>query len=84
MTTRDKLKNLLIDNGMFEGDAETVLTIAIPEIEKLVPNYRITWDRPAEEYPTTMYSMWWMTTKPIALKWINENQPNAWFKVMFE
>lgn len=83
MTTREKLKKVLTDNGMFPEQAEEVLARAIPEIEKLTPNYQITWDSPAEEYPNAVYVTMWLTLKPIALAWIDEKLPRAWFRPMF-
>lgn len=87
MTTKQVLHKQLTDNGMFDSQADKVLEIAIPEIEKLVPNYRITWDRPASEYPEQIFYIWWWwwwCLKPIALKWIEENAPQACFKPCFE
>lgn len=84
MTTKDKLKSLLVERGVFEEDAEAVLKEAIPRIEGLVPNYQITWNRPADEYPPQLYVAWWMELKTVARSWIAKNTPNAWFRSMFD
>jgi len=83
MTTREKLFKMLTDNGVLDSQAEAIMKLATPEIEKLVPDYHITWDRPAEEYPDTMYALWYMTMKPIAFDWLDKNCPKAWFNPVF-
>ena len=84
MTTKNKLKKMLTDRGMSEYQASVVLAEAISQIEKIVPEYDFTWDRPAEEYPEIMYDVFWLTLKDVAKKWIAENAPKAWFRPMFD
>lgn len=83
MTTRKKLEAMLIERGMSEGQATKVMDLSIPSLNKLGDNYKITFDRPSDEYPTLIYHIWFATVKPIALKWIDENVPQAWFREMF-
>lgn len=82
-TTREKLESMLVQNGMFESQAKKVMDIAIPELQKLVDDYDITFDSPSDHYPTLISSVLFIAIKPIALKWIEENAPQAWFKPMF-
>lgn len=84
MTTKEKLIQILIDNGLFESQAEEVMEIAIPELNSLIENYSITWNRPSEEYPDVIYNILFNSMKPTVLKWIEENKPQAWFKPMFQ
>ncbi len=84
MTTKEKLQSQLVANGMFEQDAETVMQLAMPQLDAVVPNYKITWHRPADEYPAPIFALWWAQLKHIALAWIEEHQPQAWFKPMFQ
>jgi hypothetical protein len=88
MTTKEKLISMLVEKGMFEQQAQKVMEVAIPEIEKKFNEgkenaYKFTWNRPAEEYPTPIYATLFISIKPIALKWIDDNIPNAWFREMF-
>lgn len=83
MTTREKLKEMLTSKGMFDTQADLVLEKAIPKIEKLTPGYNITWDRPAKEYPNSVYIALWITLSETALEWIDENLPRAYFRSMF-
>lgn len=84
MTTKEKLKKMLTDNGMFDNQADAVLKEAIPKISALQPKDRITWDRPSNEYPDVMFSLWWKILRKLALDWIVKNTPEAWFRPMFE
>ena len=84
MTTREKLMDMLVQHGMFESQAEKVLEIAIPKIEAATPDYRITWNRPAEEYPNALYRVMWIYVKAAAKDWIAENAPRAWFRPIFD
>lgn len=85
MTTKQKFIDMLVQRGMFESQAEQVMEKAMPVIDSTVENYRFTWDRPASEYPEQLYPMIFSTTiKPIALAWIEENKPMAWFKAIFQ
>jgi hypothetical protein len=85
MNTREKFEEMLVNNGMFEHQAKEVMDIAIPIIDGTVKGYKFTWNRPYEEYPIQVYSVIWGTTvKEIALKWINENMPLAWYKPLLE
>lgn len=84
MTTVEQLENMLINRGMFESQAKEVMKIAISELNKLTEDYKITFDRPANEYPEAIYTILFLAIKPIALKWIEENIPQAWFKPMFQ
>lgn len=83
MTTKEKLISMLVERGMFESQAKEVVESSITQINFMTPSYRITWDSRCEDYPDSMYDVWFFIMKPIALNWINENKPNAWFKPMF-
>lgn len=84
MTTRGKLREMLTSRGMFDSQAEEVLKIAIPRIESTTPSHRITWDRPANEYPKEVYNAMWLFLRTAAKEWIAENAPDAWFRPMFD
>lgn len=84
MTTKQRLHAMLTDRGMFDSQADKVLADFIPAMNKESNEYNITWDRPADEYPDIMYSLWFQQLKVYALNWLNENAPEAWFKPMFK
>jgi len=84
MNVRQKLVSMLVCMGMFESQAEEVMDLAIPDLNNLVEDYNITFNSESSSYPSEIYKVLMMSIKPIALKWINENAPNAWFKPMFK
>ena len=84
ITVRDFFTGRLEENGMFENEAKEVLELAIPKVEEMVPGYNITWDRPKNEYPEAIYTIMWNVIKEVALEWIEENAPEAWYKAMFQ
>ena len=83
MTTESKFISMLVNYGMFESQAAKVMEIAKPIIDETMPGYKFTWDSPASEYPDVLFDVVFLSIKPIALKWIEENLPQAWFKAMF-
>lgn len=74
---------MLVSNGMFEEQAEQVMELAIPELNSVIDNYNITFNSPSNEYPDVVHNVIFLAIKPIALKWIDENKPHAWFRDMF-
>ena len=82
-TVRGKLESMLIQYGMFESQAKEVIDLSIPKLNELVDEYKISFDRPQTEYPDTLYSILFLNIKPIALKWIDDNKPMAWYRDMF-
>jgi hypothetical protein len=83
MTVREKLESMLVANGMFENQAKEVIELSIPKLNELADDYTITFESPSNQYPDMIYNLWYMTIKPIALKWIDDNKPMAWFREMF-
>jgi hypothetical protein len=83
MTVREKLESMLVANGMFENQAKEVIELSIPKLNELADDYTITFESPSNQYPDMIYNLWYMTIKPITLKWIDDNKPMAWFRGMF-
>lgn len=83
MTVREKLESMLIANGMFENQAKEVIELSIPKLNELADHYTITFESQSNQYPDMIYNLWYITIKPIALKWIDDNKPMAWFREMF-
>jgi hypothetical protein len=83
MTTAQKFIQMLMADGMFESQAEQVMEQAKPQLDSVIKGYSFTWDSLADEYPEVIYTVLYSSIKPIALAWIEENAPQAWFKPMF-
>lgn len=96
MTVKQKLEDMLIQRGMSNQQAEEVLKLALPEINKsmeepyelpsgsTVQPYAISWETRCDDYPDVIYGIWFSIMNPIAVKWIKENKPQAWFLPVFE
>lgn len=82
MTVEQKMKDWLISNGMFDNQAEEVLNLA--KEEELFKSMKNRWQSDSEGYPTALYAVLIISLREIALQWIEENCPEAWFKPMFE
>ena len=81
MTTRQKFETMLTELAVPETDAAKIMDIAIPVIDSTFDNYNITWDSPCEDYTDGLYSiLFYSNVKPIALAWVEEHKPQAWFK----
>jgi len=83
VTTREKLKKMLTDRGLFDDQAEAIMAVAIPKIESLTPS-KVTWDSPADDYPKELYGVMWLPLRDTAREWIKENAPHAWFRPAFD
>lgn len=84
MTTKDRLKKMLVDNGMSESQAEEVLKVAIPKIEAASRHLEFIWDGPAEEYPDHIYNVIWTYLKITTKEWLAKNDPEAWYRPLFD
>ena len=84
MTVRQKFEEMLKERGMSNIQAQMVMDAAIPLINESDESYYFTFDSPSEEYPNMIYRLLFDgMIKSIALNWIEENVPMAWYKPMF-
>lgn len=84
MTVQGKLMTMLEKMGMSTSQALEVMKVAKPTIDDLVSDYKISFTNSSDAYPNAIYNTLIMLIKPIALQWIEENKPQAWFKPMFQ
>ena len=82
MTFKEYFVQKLEENGMFAADANAVIeqTIVAPEAESMQGR----WNDDMAGYPPIMSKVLWLTVRLNALKWIDANAPQAWFRPMFE
>ena len=83
MTTKERILKSLTDRGLSTGEAEQRFTATLPEVEQAVQSYRVTWDRPASEYPDPFYAVIGMYFDRKAVEFIDANCPMAWFRPLF-
>ena len=82
MTFEEKIRTLLIDHGLWPEQAKAVMeVIKKSEITKAMVSHR--WGDDIEGYPAPVLMVLWMSSKSIALEWIDENCPQAFFRPMF-
>jgi hypothetical protein len=81
MTIREMMKKELIDSGMLCDDAEKVLQIAASS--DAMKSMADRWNDSTEGYPPHLLPSVCMNLKEIALKWIDDNCPLAWYRPLF-
>ena len=84
MNIREKLESRLVGMGMSNSQSKEVIELAKPELEETIDEYGISLGMDSGSYPEGIYNALMTLVKPIALKWIEENKPQAWFKDMFK
>lgn len=80
MTTLESaIKSLLVANGMSEGDANKVFALVHSQITSMEGR----WLEPVDSYPESIFNLTWNQSKEIALEWIDQNKPKAFYRPMF-
>jgi hypothetical protein len=65
-----------------DADTKEIYPLCINEINKSFGNYKLR--GLASDYPETFWNLIFNATiKNIVYKWINENWPKAWYKMMY-
>lgn len=79
MTIEQKMQKRLEKNGMFESQAEKVMLLAKNHV--LFADLDLHWKD--EEYPDMLLASVWISIREVALEWIDQNIPKAWYRDMF-
>ena len=82
MKWHEWIVNRLMDNGMSREDA-----IQVFEVIKTSPVHEVMkgrWDTFVIDYAAPVQTAIWIAARRTALKWIEQNRPDAWYKSMFE
>lgn len=82
MTYKEKIKQMLSEQGMFDEDAEAVVEMVIKDDCNVAMKNR--WNDDISNYPSTTRSVLWDSVCRIALEYIDKNCPKAWFRSAFE
>ena len=72
----------LFNNGMFENDAKKVIELAKKD-EVLGDAMKGRWSDDTEGYPPFMKNVFIVSLNSVAVKYIDENMPKAWFRPVF-
>ena len=78
----ENLKKKLAENGMSEEQAEDVMAEVIKHDS--LSDMKQRWKDDVSGYSPAILSSLWIIIKPLALEWIDEHKPEAFFRVMFE
>lgn len=81
MTIEEKLVEMLVNDGMFDTQANQVMERV--KSNKINEAMIGCWGDATEGYPETLFMPLWASTKDHALEWIDENLPQAFFRPMF-
>jgi len=83
LTTQGKFEKMLYSYGIFEKDAHEIMEFVKPKLASM-NDYRMTWNRPASEYPESIYTVVFILMKPMVVEWAKEHIPQAWWIQAFE
>ena len=72
----------LEQNGMFSEHAKEVMEKA--KASKELASMADHWEQPTMNYPASIGTGAWLSVKQIALEWIDEKLPQAFYRPMFE
>ncbi len=89
MTTKEKFIDLLCQRYIMPDTAAKIVEQSIPITDRVWKyikiTHRIDWNGQAAGYPHHIYAIIWeMVIRKMALKWINKNVPEAFYKQLFE
>jgi hypothetical protein len=78
VTIRRKLEGLLIESGVKPADAREIVEIYANDRYGEAVAGRL--DEDASGYPEMMFVICWSAVKKIAVEWIDQNKPGAWYR----
>ena len=81
-TIQEEIKTKLVDNGMFEDQADAVISAMKADESNEAMSNR--WQDNPSGYPPQFLAALWFSAKGYAREYIIKNCPNAWFRPCFE
>ena len=81
MTIEEKMRQMLVENGLFEQDCNAVMEIV--KGYKHTESMKSRWGDAVDGYPDSLLVVVWMSVKQAAVEWIDTNCPLAWYRPMF-
>lgn len=81
MTIREKMKERLVEHGLWPDEANMVLDDA-EKSEVLEPMFG-RWKDSVDGYPPQMFAAVWISIKSVAVEWIDANKPKHFARTMF-
>ena len=69
-TTRQRFERMLGERNFSDSACTEIMDTCISKFQELLPSYKVTWDRPASEYPDSFYTVGMlMVVNPAAHDW---------------
>lgn len=88
MTFYEYFKEMLGKKGMFPKQAEEVMQRVLAESAKgedyVLQEMGHRWGHQIDDYPSVLIPMIMLSIDNVALEYIKENCPEAWFRPMFD
>lgn len=78
MNFKDKMTQALINRGIFDDEAAEVVRLAMDH--ESLADMKQRWMEDTGNYPKMMVSIVWISVQAIALDYIDNNCPKAWFR----
>jgi hypothetical protein len=82
MTFEQLAHDHLFNNGMFEDNVSAVIELA--KKDEVLDSMSGRWTDKTDDYPPFMEKIFILSLDHVALKYIDENIPQAWFRPVFE
>jgi len=82
MTIEEEITSCLVNRGMFESDAAVVMAQA--KESGTLSSMSGRWDHQIDDYPAVLVSVTRISVMDVALDWIIENKPHAFYRPLFE
>lgn len=81
MTFEQKIVEMLIGNGLFADQAREIIDLA--KLDRSLVSMEKRWSEDVADFPDTVLVGAWLSVQDVALEWIDEHCPLAWFRPLF-
>lgn len=81
MTIQETVERKLVEHGIWPKDVPDIMTRI--KGHSLLQDMAQRWNDDVTGYPTQFLAVVWVSAKKITLEWIDENQPEAFYRQMF-
>ena len=78
MTIEEKIRQLLSEHGMWSTGLEETMKEA--KEGKLLESMSQRWGDQVSDYPQALLAVLWLNVRGIALDWVDENCPGAFYR----
>lgn len=78
MTIEEKIKELLEAHGMWADGLE--YTLRAMKEDKVLEEMQHRWNDLVDDYPKPMIAVIWLSVRQIALAWVDEHCPQAFYR----